>query len=56
MATTAFVTGGSGFVGRNLITALRTHGDIVRALARSQSAAEQVGRNRHQRSTVYTQE
>jgi nucleoside-diphosphate-sugar epimerase len=31
----AFVTEGSGFVGRNLIAALRTRGDIVRALARS---------------------
>ena len=34
----AFVTGGSGFVGRNLIPALRTRGIDVRALARSDSA------------------
>lgn len=32
---TAFVTGGSGFVGRNLIRQLRRRGDEVRALARS---------------------
>jgi len=31
----AFVTGGPGFVGRNLIVALRARGDEVRALARS---------------------
>ncbi len=36
-----FVTGGSGFVGRHLIPALRQHGDSVRALVRS-AAAEQV--------------
>jgi len=41
---TAFVTGGSGFVGRNLITALRTQGIEVRALARSNSAIETVTR------------
>jgi nucleoside-diphosphate-sugar epimerase len=35
---TAFVTGGSGFVGRNLIRALRARGDAVRALARSEAA------------------
>ena len=35
---TAFVTGGSGFVGRNLIRALRARGDSVRALARSEAA------------------
>ncbi|MFP2907410.1 NAD-dependent epimerase/dehydratase family protein [Pyxidicoccus sp. 3LFB2] len=34
----AFVTGGSGFVGRNLIAALKARGDSVRALARSASA------------------
>jgi uncharacterized protein YbjT (DUF2867 family) len=36
---TAFVTGGSGFVGRNLIRHLKAHGDSVRALARSDAAA-----------------
>ncbi|MEM7200655.1 MAG: NAD-dependent epimerase/dehydratase family protein [Planctomycetota bacterium] len=35
----AFVTGGSGFVGRNLIAALRGRGDHVVALARSTTAA-----------------
>jgi uncharacterized protein YbjT (DUF2867 family) len=30
----AFVTGGSGFVGRNLIATLRARSDEVRALAR----------------------
>jgi len=34
-----FVTGGSGYVGRNLIEALAARGDRVRALARSASAA-----------------
>lgn len=38
--TRAFVTGGSGFVGRNLITLLRQHDIEVWALARSQSTAE----------------
>src|SRR5438552_2062082 len=38
----AFVTGGSGFVGRNLIAALRAHGDEVKALARSTAAAKAV--------------
>lgn len=38
----AFVTGGSGYVGRNLIRALRARGDEVRALARSDAAAETV--------------
>jgi nucleoside-diphosphate-sugar epimerase len=33
-----FVTGGSGFVGRRLIAALRARGDEVRALARSDAA------------------
>jgi nucleoside-diphosphate-sugar epimerase len=37
-----FVTGGSGFVGRNLIAALRARGDQVRALARSDGAARAV--------------
>lgn len=40
--TTTFVTGGSGFVGRTLIPALRARGDEVRALARSDSAAAMV--------------
>src|SRR5690606_40804418 len=35
---TAFVTGGSGFVGRNLSRALCARGDTVRALARSEAA------------------
>jgi nucleoside-diphosphate-sugar epimerase len=34
----SFVTGGSGFLGRNLISALRARGDSVRALARSDAA------------------
>lgn len=38
----AFVTGGSGFVGRNLIRALVERGDEVRALARSTEAAKAV--------------
>lgn len=38
--TRAFVTGGSGFVGRNLITLLTDHGIEVRSLARSDAAAE----------------
>lgn len=38
----AFVTGGSGFVGRNLIAALRARGVEVRALARSTAAAAAV--------------
>ena len=37
-----FVTGGSGFVGRNLIAALRARGDEVRALVRSDAAAATV--------------
>jgi nucleoside-diphosphate-sugar epimerase len=41
---TVFITGGSGFVGRNLIALLRERGYAVRAAARS-SAAEQVVRN-----------
>ena len=39
---TAFVTGGSGFVGRNLIRRLRKEGVAVVALARSESAANTV--------------
>lgn len=39
---TAFVTGGSGFVGRNLIGRLRADGSAVRALARSAAAADAV--------------
>jgi nucleoside-diphosphate-sugar epimerase len=38
----AFVTGGSGFVGRNLIRHLKARGDTVRALARSEAAATAV--------------
>jgi nucleoside-diphosphate-sugar epimerase len=34
----AFVTGGSGYVGRNLVRHLRARGDEVRALARSPAA------------------
>jgi nucleoside-diphosphate-sugar epimerase len=37
-----FVTGGSGFVGRHLIPALRAEGYTVRALARSAQAVETV--------------
>jgi nucleoside-diphosphate-sugar epimerase len=40
--TSAFVTGGSGFVGGRLIERLRAEGVTVRALARSASAAERV--------------
>ncbi|MGH8517797.1 MAG: NAD-dependent epimerase/dehydratase family protein [Panacagrimonas sp.] len=39
---TAFVTGGSGFVGRNLIGRLHERGVVVRALARSAAAADVV--------------
>jgi nucleoside-diphosphate-sugar epimerase len=42
--TTAFVTGGSGFVGRNLIPYLTGRGVAVRALARSDAAADAVTR------------
>src|SRR5947207_3123631 len=38
----AFVTGGSGFVGRNLIAALRASGRGVRALSRSEASAKAV--------------
>jgi nucleoside-diphosphate-sugar epimerase len=37
-----FVTGGSGFVGQRLITTLKARGDEVRALVRSDKAAETV--------------
>ena len=40
----AFVTGGSGFVGRNLIQALVARGDDVCALARSDGSADAVQR------------
>ena len=40
----AFVTGGSGFLGRNLLAALREGGDDVRALARSTAAMDVVAR------------
>jgi nucleoside-diphosphate-sugar epimerase len=39
---TAFVTGGSGFLGRNLIRALRARGVRVAALARSVHAGHTV--------------
>lgn len=38
----AFVTGGSGYVGRNLIRMLRARGDAVRALVRSSGSARVV--------------
>jgi nucleoside-diphosphate-sugar epimerase len=44
MAPTAFVTGGSGFVGGRLIERLATDGWTVRGLARSDAAAEAVER------------
>jgi nucleoside-diphosphate-sugar epimerase len=40
--STAFVTGGSGFIGGRLIERLRQEGSQVRALARSQGAAERI--------------
>lgn len=40
----AFVTGGSGFVGRRLIPALREQGHTVRALGRSQASLDVVRR------------
>jgi nucleoside-diphosphate-sugar epimerase len=42
MTQTAFVTGGSGFIGGRLISRLRDEGWNVRALARSDSSAEAV--------------
>ncbi|HZU69516.1 MAG TPA: NAD-dependent epimerase/dehydratase family protein [Ktedonobacteraceae bacterium] len=42
MLTRAFVTGGSGFVGRHLIAALHASGTEVRALARSEKAVNTV--------------
>jgi len=38
----AFVTGGSGFVGRNLIALLKSRGNVVRALARTDAAVKTV--------------
>ncbi|MFL5345950.1 MAG: NAD-dependent epimerase/dehydratase family protein [Hyalangium sp.] len=38
----AFVTGGSGFVGKHLIAALREQGHTVRALGRSEAAQNEV--------------
>ncbi len=40
--STAFVTGGSGFIGGRLIERLRADGHAVRALARSRAAAERI--------------
>lgn len=42
MAETAFVTGGSGFIGGKLVQRLAGEGRTVRALARSDEAAERV--------------
>lgn len=42
MAETAFVTGGSGFIGGKLVQRLVGEGRTVRALARSDAAAERV--------------
>ena len=42
--TTAFVTGGSGFLGRTLVATLAARGIRVRALARSTDAADTVRR------------
>jgi nucleoside-diphosphate-sugar epimerase len=42
MATTAFVTGGSGFIGGRLIERLRAEGWDVRALVRSERSADTV--------------
>jgi nucleoside-diphosphate-sugar epimerase len=43
MSSVAFVTGGSGFIGGRLIERLVEEGRSVRALARSQTAAQRVG-------------
>jgi nucleoside-diphosphate-sugar epimerase len=40
--TRAFVTGGSGFIGRRLVARLRNEGHAVRVLVRSQAAADRV--------------
>jgi len=40
--TTFFVTGGSGFLGNRLIRLLRSRGDVVYALARSDAAADAI--------------
>src|SRR5690349_14486334 len=42
MAETCFVTGGSGFIGGKLVRRLVGEGHAVRALARSEAAAEKV--------------
>ncbi|HEX6229599.1 MAG TPA: NAD-dependent epimerase/dehydratase family protein, partial [Solirubrobacterales bacterium] len=42
MATTAFVTGGSGFIGGRLVERLVREGTTVRALARSEGSARRV--------------
>ena len=42
MAETTFVTGGSGFIGGKLVQRLVSEGRPVRALARSDAAAEKV--------------
>ena len=42
MAEAAFVTGGSGFIGGRLVERLVSEGRAVRALARSEAAAERV--------------
>lgn len=44
MATTAFVTGGSGFIGGRLVQRLVGEGRSVRALARSNAAAARVAK------------